>query len=42
MSKLIDQLVIANEDLAFQNEEKAKRVAELVIVNELVIGTHKF
>lgn len=24
MSKLIDQLVIANEDLAFQNEEKAK------------------
>jgi chemotaxis methyl-accepting protein methylase/chemotaxis response regulator CheB len=32
--KLMAELVIANQDLAFQNEEKEKRAAELVLANQ--------
>jgi two-component system CheB/CheR fusion protein len=32
--KLVAELVIANQELAFQNEEKEKRAAELVIANQ--------
>jgi len=32
--KLVAELVIANKELAFQNEEKEKRAAELVIANK--------
>jgi len=32
--KLTAELVIANQELAFQNEEKEKRAAELVIANQ--------
>ncbi len=32
-NKKSDELIIANEELAFQNEEKEKRAAELIIAN---------
>ena len=31
--KLAAELIIANKELAFQNEEKEKRAAELIIAN---------
>jgi len=31
--KLVAELLIANQELAFQNAEKEKRAAELVIAN---------
>ena len=33
LSQMADELIIANKKLAYQNEEKAKRAAELVIAN---------
>ena len=34
VSDLFEELVIANEELVFQNAEKEKRAAELVIANK--------
>ena len=33
-NKISDELIIANKELAFQNEEKEKRAAELIIANK--------
>jgi len=35
--KLLSELIIANKELAFQNEEKEKRAAELVIANKELV-----
>jgi light-regulated signal transduction histidine kinase (bacteriophytochrome) len=41
INKKSDELLIANEELAFQSEEKEKRAAELVIANKEVVFQHK-
>jgi|GEM_PF-6813200 hypothetical protein len=35
--KKSDELIIANKELAFQNEEKEKRAAELIIANKELV-----
>jgi len=35
--KRASELIIANKELAFQNEEKEKRAAELIIANKELI-----
>ena len=37
LRQLAAELIIANKELAFQNEEKAKRAAELFIANKELV-----
>ncbi|HZK92687.1 MAG TPA: ATP-binding protein [Prolixibacteraceae bacterium] len=41
MEKLVVELAIANKELAFQNEEKEKRAAELIIANKAILQSEK-